>query len=175
MNYTTCSYAGLRRQRIMKSKIALRFWFYFRTGWMTYFAFIFSAVNTLVVTYYLAIERVPLLIEIFPSFAHYVGVAVIIGIPVLAAVGYTHYKRMPAYSSEVDIGIERNPYVFKLPAAGWNIDVVFPMYRLLTVMLLKLSNNEKLSEDEVNEVKKVLTNIENLSKGGWINKPKGMV
>ena len=65
--------------------------------------------------------------------------------------------------------------MFKLPAAGWNIDVVFPMYRLLNVMLLKLSNNEKLSEDEVNEVKKVLTNIENLNKGGWINKQKGIV
>ena len=157
-----------------KSKIGFRFWFYFRTGWMTYFAFIFSAINTLVVTYYLAIERVPFLIEIFPSFAHYVGLAVIIGIPVLAAVGYTHYKRMPAYSSEVDIGIERNPYVFKLQP-GWNQKVVFPMYRLLTIMLLKLSNNEKLSENEVNEIKKVLTDIENLSQGGWINKPKGMV
>ena len=157
-----------------KSKIGFRFWFYFRTGWMTYFAFILSAINTLVVTYYLAIERVPFLIEIFPSFAHYVGLAVIIGIPVLAAVGYIHYKRMPAYSSEVDIGIERNPYVFKLQP-GWNQKVVFPMYRLLTIMLLKLSNNEKLSENEVNEVKKVLTDIENLSKGGWINKPKGMV
>nr|AIF13209.1 hypothetical protein [uncultured marine thaumarchaeote KM3_60_F11] len=158
----------------MKSKIGFRFWFYFRTGWMTYFAFIFSAINTLVVTYYLAIERVPFLIEIFPSFAHYVGVATIIGIPLLAAVGYTHYKRMPAYSSEVDIGIERNPYVFKLQP-GWNQKVVFPMYRLLTIMLLKLSNNEKLNEDEVNEIKKVLADIENLSQGGWINKPKGMV
>ena len=159
----------------MKKKIIFRFWYFFRTGWMTYFAFLFSAINTLVVTYYLAIERVPFLIEIFPSFAHYVGLATLIGIPLLATVGYTHFKRVPAYSSEVDIGIERNPYVFKLPAAGWNIDVVFPMYRLLTVMLLKLSNNEKLSEDEVNEVKKVLTDIENLSEGGWINKPKGMV
>ena len=158
----------------MKSKIGFRFWFYFRTGWMTYFAFIFSAINTLVVTYYLAIERVPFLIEIFPSFAHYVGVATIIGIPLLAAVGYTHYKRMPAYSSEVDIGIERNPYVFKLQP-GWNQKVVFPMYRLLTIMLLKLSNNEKLNEDEVNEIKKVLADIENLSQGGWINKPKGMI
>ena len=81
---------------------------------------------------------------------------------------------MPAYSSEVDIGIERNPYVFKLQP-GWNQKVVFPMYRLLTIMLLKLSNNEKLSENEVNEIKKVLTDIENLSQGGWINKPKGMV
>ena len=156
------------------NKLIFRFWYFFRTGWMTYFAFLFSAVNTLVVTYYLAIESYPFLIEIFPSFAHYVGLAVIIGIPVLAAVGYTHYKRMPAYSSEVDIGIERNPYVFKLQP-GWNQKVVFPMYRLLTIMLLKLSNNEKLSENEVNEVKKVLTDIENLSKGGWINKPKGMV
>ena len=156
------------------NKLIFRFWYFFRTGWMTYFAFLFSAVNTLVVTYYLAIERVPFLIEIFPSFAHYVGLAVIIGIPVLAAVGYTHYKRMPAYSSEVDIGIERNPYVFKLQP-GWNQKVVFPMYRLLTIMLLKLSNNEKLSENEVNEIKKVLTDIENLSQGGWINRPKGMV
>ena len=158
----------------MKRKIGFRFWFYFRTGWMTYFAFIFSAVNTLVVTYYLAIERVPFLIEIFPSFGHYVAIVAIIGIPLLATVGYAHYKRVPAYSSEVDIGVEQNPYVFKL-LPGWNLKVVFPMYRLLTIMLLKLSNNEKLSEDEVNEVKKVLTNIENLNKGGWINKPKGMV
>ena len=158
----------------MNKKIIFRFWLYFRTGWMTYFAFIFSAVNTLVVTYYLAIERVPFLIEIFPSFAHYVGIAVVCGVPILAAIGYTHYKKMPAYSSEVDIGIERNPYVFKLQP-GWNQKVVFPMYRLLTIMLLKLSNNEKLSENEVNEIKKVLTDIENLSEGGWINKPKGMV
>ena len=158
----------------MNRKIVFRFWLYFRTGWMTYFAFIFSAVNTLVVTYYLAIERVPFLIEIFPSFAHYVGLATLIGIPLLATVGYTHFKRVPAYSSEVDIGIERNPYVFKLQP-GWNQKVVFPMYRLLTIMLLKLSNNEKLSENEVNEIKKVLTDIENLSQGGWINKPKGMV
>ena len=157
----------------MNRKSIFRFWLYFRTGWMTYFAFIFSAVNTLVVTYYLAIERVPFLIEIFPSFAHYVGVAAIIGIPVLASVGYIHYKRMPAYSSEVDIGIERNPYVFKLQP-GWNQKVVFPMYRLLTIMLLKLSNNEKLSENEVNEIKKVLTDIEHLNKGGWIDKPRGI-
>ena len=112
----------------MNKKIIFRFWLYFRTGWMTYFAFIFSAVNTLVVTYYLAIERVPFLIEIFPSFAHYVGIAVVCGVPILAAIGYTHYKRMPAYQSEVDISVERNPYVFKL-RPGYDIKSSFSNVR----------------------------------------------
>ena len=41
---------------------------------------------------------------------------------------------------------------------------------------IKAKESDLLKENiEVNEVKKVLTNIENLSKGGWINKPKGMV
>lgn len=158
----------------MNKKIIFRFWLYFRTGWSTYFAFIFGAINTLVVTYYLAIEKIPALVEIFPTFTHYVGWAILVGIPLLTAIGYAHYKKAPAYSSEVDIGIEQNPYVFKLPHGGWNQDVVFPMYKLLTVMLLKLSNNEKLSDDEIAEIKKVLKDIEHLSQGGWINKPKGM-
>ena len=158
----------------MNKKLIFRFWLYFRTGWSTYFAFIFGATNTLVVTYYLAIEKIPSLVAIFPTFTHYVGWAILVGIPLLTAIGYAHYKKAPAYSSEVDIGIEQNPYVFKLPKKGWNQDVVFPMYRLLTIMLLKLSNNEKLSDDEIAEIKKVLKDIEHLSQGGWINKPKGM-
>ena len=100
--------------------------------------------------------------------------AAIIGIPLMATIGYLHYKKAPAYSSEVDVGIERNPYVFKLQP-GWNQKVVFPMYRVLTIMLVKLSNNEKLTDDEMAEIKKILDDIEHLSKGGWINKPKGMV
>ena len=159
----------------MNRKIFFRFWYYFRQGWATYFAFIFSALNTLVVTYYLAIEKVPALVEIFPTFTHYVVIAVVIGIPLLTSIGYLHFKKVPAYSSEVDIGIERNPYVFKLPKDGWNAEVVFPLYRILTVMLLKISNDEKLTEDEMDEIKKVLADIDNLTKGGWINKPKGMV
>ena len=158
----------------MHKTIIFRFWLYFRTGWMTYFAFVFSALNTLVVTYYLAIERVPFLIEIFPSFGHYVTVAVICGIPLLASIGYAHYKRLPAYQSEVDIGVERNPYVFSL-LPGKESKVVFPMYRLMTIMLLRLSNNEKLDENEMNEIKKVLADIEHLNEGGWIDKPKRMV
>ena len=156
----------------MQRNLAFRAWFYFRNGWGTYFAFIFSAINTLVVTYYLAIEEIPFLLEIFPSFGHYVTIIGLIGIPLLASVGYIHFKRLPAYASEVDISVEQNPYVFKLHP-GWNKKVVFPMYGLLTTMLLKISQNEKLTEDEISEIKKVLADIDHLSAGGWIDKPRG--
>ena len=46
----------------MKSNLAFRAWFYFRQGWSTYFAFIFAAINTLTVTYYLAIEKIPIFV-----------------------------------------------------------------------------------------------------------------
>ena len=49
-----------------------RAWYYFRMGWSTYFAFIFAAINTLTVTYFLAIENYPQLLEIFPTFLQYV-------------------------------------------------------------------------------------------------------
>ena len=58
----------------MKTKILFRAWYYFRTGWATYFTFIMASVNTLVVTYYLAIEKIPSLKIIFPTFTNYVNV-----------------------------------------------------------------------------------------------------
>ena len=70
-----------------------RAWFYFRQGWSTYFAFVFAAINTLTVTYYLAIENYPFLKSIFPSFEQYIIIVVIVGIPLLIGIGYAHYKK----------------------------------------------------------------------------------
>ena len=49
-----------------KKKLGFRAWFYLRTGYAQYFAFIFAAINTLTVTYFLAIENYPFLYT--PSF-----------------------------------------------------------------------------------------------------------
>ena len=94
----------------MQKHRGFRAWFYFRNGWSLYFAFIFAAINTLTVTYYLAIEKIPSLQIIFPSFLHYIVIVIIIGIPFLVFIGYAHYKRTAAFRSEVDISIETNPY-----------------------------------------------------------------
>ena len=52
----------------MAKYTGFRAWFYLRQGWSTYVAFIFAALNTLTVTYFLAIENYPGLKSIFPTF-----------------------------------------------------------------------------------------------------------
>ena len=63
----------------MKKNIGFRGWYYFRTGWSVYLAFIFAAINTLTVTYFLVIENYPILKEIFPSFLHYIVIVSMVG------------------------------------------------------------------------------------------------
>ena len=44
-----------------------RAWYYFRMGWGYYFAFLFAAINTLTVTYFLAIEEYPFLNDLYSN------------------------------------------------------------------------------------------------------------
>lgn len=151
----------------MKKKLPFRTWFYFRQGWTTYFAFIFAAVNTLVTTYYLAIENIPALKSIFPTFFVYVIIVVGIGVPLLVIIGYIHYKKSSAYSAEADINVESYPYFYKLPP-GWNQEVVFPMYLMMTQLLVKISNNEKLTDKEIKEIKNLEEKLDLLTRGGYV-------
>ena len=50
-----------------KNNLLFRAWYYFRMGWSTYFAFILAAINTLTVTYFLAIDNYPSLKSVFLS------------------------------------------------------------------------------------------------------------
>ena len=128
-------------------------------GWSTYFAFIFAAINTLTVTYFLAIERYPELSVIFPSFPQYVLVITIIGIPLLILVGYVHYKRTLAFRSEVDVVLESNPYQLRNVVNNTiNVKLTLKMYE----MILKLSQNQKLTENEIEELTKSHKEIQDL-------------
>ena len=133
----------------MKKNIGFRFWFYFRSGWSTYFAFILAALNTLTVTYYLAIENYPVLQAIFPSFIQYVVILVSIGIPLLILVGYAHWKRTPAYRSEADIWMESNPYQARMLV---NSEMLMQINLKLLNLLIKQSKNESISNDELDEI-----------------------
>ena len=157
----------------MNENRGFRSWYYFRMGWGTYFAFIFAAINTLVVTYYLAIERVPALLTIFPNFLYYVLIISSIGVPLLIIVGYIHYKRSAAFSAEADINVEAYPYWYKLPP-GWNKEVVFPLYLQMINLMIKISKNEKLSTDETKEMSDIQKSLSTLIEGGYIGKPARM-
>ena len=149
-----------KKYSIVKKNIGYRAWFYFRMGWSTYFAFILAAINTLTVTYFLAIENYPELMAIFPSFEIYIVIITSVGIPTLIFVGYSHYKKTNVFKSEVDILVESNPILRRTTV---NADMNLRFSIKLFDLLLKLSKN-KVSEDELNDAKKTQNEIINLIK-----------
>jgi len=149
-----------KKYSIVKRNIGYRAWFYFRMGWTTYFAFILAAINTLTVTYFLAIENYPELMAVFPSFEIYIVIITSVGIPTLIFVGYSHYKKTNVFKSEVDILVESNPILRRTTV---NADMNLRFSIKLFDLLLKLSKN-KVSEDELNDAKKTQNEIINLIK-----------
>ena len=142
----------------MTENLLFRAWFYFRNGWSMYFAFIFAAINTLTVTYFLAIERVPALQVIFPSFFQYVAIVSLIGVPMLIGIGYAHYKRTKARKAEVDIGFETSTYQRRFIV---NTEIILHLNLRLIEMLMKLTHGEKLTENEIKKIQAYKEDIEN--------------
>lgn len=144
----------------MKQNLLFRCWFYFRTGWQTYFAFILAAINTLTVTYFLAIDNYPSLKTIFPSFEMYILIIVSIGIPLLISIGFVHFKRSQSFKSEADVLIESNPYQRRNTV---NSEIILRLNLKLMSMMIKISNKENFSENEINEITKLHKEILALS------------
>jgi len=144
----------------VKQNLLFRSWFYFRTGWQTYFAFILAAINTLTVTYFLAIDNYPSLKTIFPSFEIYILIVVSIGIPLLIIIGYVHFKRSQSFKSEADVLIESNPYQRRNTV---NSELLVRMNLELMTILLKVAKKEDLSDDEIEKITKLHNEIIELS------------
>ena len=136
----------------MKTNLGFRSWYYFRIGYSTYFVFILAAINTLTVTYFLAIDNYPSLKEFFPSFEQYVVIIACVGIPLLILVGYAHYKKTLAYKSEADVLIESNPYGRRDLV---NSEISVQLDLKLISLILKMSNGEKIDKNEIAEVEKL--------------------
>ena len=144
----------------MRTSTGFRGWFYFRMGWSTYFAFILAAINTLTVTYFLAVDNYPALKIIFPSFEIYVLILISIGVPLLIFIGYCHYKKTKAFRSEMDILVESNPFLRRTTV---NTDIILRFNVNLINLVLKLSK-DTISEDELNDMKKIQKEVTDLIK-----------
>jgi hypothetical protein len=142
----------------VEKNLGFRGWFYFRTGWATYFAFVVAAINALTVTFFLAIENYPSLSVIFPTFFHYIVIVVGIGVPILVLVGYIHFKKSKSFRAEADVLIETNPHIRRILQ---NTEILLPAYLKLTEIIVKLSENKKLTDEELKEVSKFQNQLNN--------------
>mgnify|MGYP001257345671 FL=1 len=139
------------------SDLIFRAWYYFRNGWSLYFAFIFAAINTLTVTYFLAIENYPVLQSIFPSFLHYVVILSATAIPLLILIGYVHWKKSGARKAEIDINYEVDPYRARTLV---NSELILKINLNLIQLTTKLVSDEKLSSTEIEKVKSLQNELE---------------
>lgn len=155
----------------MEKHLGFRAWFYFRNGWSLYFAFIFAAINTLTVTYYLAIERIPSLLVIFPSFFHYVLIVTLVGVPILIFIGYAHYKKTAAFRSEVDISMETNPYQRRMVV---NTEAILRLNLKLLDVILKSSTFEKASKEDLENITNLQNEISQLIKNRTFTNEKDL-
>ncbi len=139
-----------------KNNYAFRLWYYFRQGWSIYFAFILAAINTLTVTYFLAIDNYPGLKIIFPSFELYITILSSIGIPILIFIGYSHYKKTQGFKSEIDILIETNPYQRRILV---NTETVLSLQLKLISIIQEVAKNQDLDQNKIDELEKLYKEI----------------
>ena len=155
----------------MKHNLAFRGWYYFRMGWSTYFAFIFAAINTLTVTYFLAIENYPVLKEVFPSFMHYIVIIILVAVPLLTTIGYVHFKKSPSFRAESAVSYESNPLALRdLVNSEYNLLLSMKMLQMIT----KLSKNESFNVDELDQIQKLEKEMKNLMENRTIDNKKDL-
>jgi len=153
-------------------KFLFRCWYYFRLGYGTYLTFVIGFVSTVTTVYYLLIKNVPVLLNLFPSFTDFVIIGATLLVPAGVLFGWFHMKRTLAYSSEVDISIEANPYYYKL-SPGCASEVQYPAYLSMIKMLKRIGEKGGLlTPEEKTEIEEIEKKMEILIKGGMVGTPR---
>jgi hypothetical protein len=158
----------------MRKTLPFRAWYYFRMGYGTYMTFIVATINVMVTVYYLAIKNIPDLQLIFPNFTVWFITLIFTGGPLAVFLGWLHLKKSPAFRSETEVGVEANPYYYKLPPGFWK-DALVPVMLQTMKLNIKLLNKETLSEQEIQSLKELQNKMEHLIDGGYIGSPKHMI
>jgi hypothetical protein len=154
------------------TRLLTRFWYYFRTGYSTYLTFLLGYFSTFVTVYYLAIRNMPALLDVFPHFLTFMIVGTVIGLPSGVIIGWLHLKRTPAWTAEVDINTEANPYNYKLTPGLWK-EVFAPTYlELLRQNRKILASNNMLTDEEKQRVSELERKLEILVSGGFVGQPR---
>ncbi|MDE2590269.1 MAG: hypothetical protein KGL95_11485 [Patescibacteria group bacterium] len=123
-----------------------RLWYYVRQGYATYLVFIVAVTNLMVTSYYLAIKDIPILHNIFPSFAWFALFMVGVGLPLSLSLGYWHYKKSKAQHHQLEIEVEASPLT--------------PIFLQTYIMLQRLLMGEKLTEEDQHRMKIINDEVE---------------
>ena len=82
---------------------------YFRLGYSYYISFPLTVLNFMTVTYYLMMERIPVLKYLFPNFMTFTILLSLCLIPCSIALGYLHARRTTAMAMDSYVATRANP------------------------------------------------------------------
>ncbi len=95
-----------------------------------------------------------------------------VGLPVSVLIGWGHIKRSALWRTEIDIGVEANPYYYKL-TPGFQKDVYAPLYLEVLRLVRRLSERDRLLTQEENaKILEIEKKMETLIAGGYVGKPR---
>lgn len=153
-------------------KLLFRGWFYFRTGYGLYLAFLIGFASNLVVLFKLGIADNKYLSPIFPTLTVFTIVGLVVAVPLAIFAGLYHMKRTGAYAADASVSMEANPYVYKL-IPGKEQEVFLPLWVLTVKALAKVLDQQKtMTADERKEMEELLEKANALLKGQGVGLPR---
>jgi len=146
-------------------KLLFRAWFYFRTGYGLYLAFLIGFASNIVVLYKLGVADNKYLFPFFPSLTVFGIVALIVASPVAILSGLYHMKRTGAFAADAAVQTESNPYVYRL-VPGKEKEVMLPLMILTARGLAQVMDQLKtMTPEERSRFEDVLAKADMLMKG----------
>ena len=150
-------------------RVIQQYWYYFRTGVTYYLIFVLTLGTFVSTVYFDTIRNIFQLSVLINSFIMFILLILGGGIPLAIIIGWAHFKKTGAFQSEQEVITLANQYNYKLPQGHQRL-VYTPSSIWQIKMILKLLNNEKPNQQDLDEGKKLIESMEKLAEGGSVGK-----
>ncbi len=152
--------------------IIYRSWYYFRIGYGTYLTFPLGFIGFLALIYSFVIVPYQLNVGIFGSVAYFEAAVAIFITPAGIIIGYLHLKYTRVWQTEVDIGVEANPYNYKL-TPGKEREAYAPITLVTLQVVRKIAEKDGiLTAEEKKQLQDLESKMNTLLQGRYVTNPK---
>jgi hypothetical protein len=153
--------------------IIYRSWYYFRIGYGTYLTFPLGYIGFLALIYTYFVLPLNLNLGILTSSVYVFEIVVAIFMtPAGIILGYLHLKHTKAWQAEVEVGVEANPYTYRI-TPGKEKEAYAPITLITLQLLRKIAEKDNvLTSDEKQQLEVLESKMGILLQGKYIVKPK---
>jgi len=153
--------------------IVYRSWYYFRIGYGTYLTFPLGYIGFLALIYQYFVLPLNLNLGILTSNVVYFEIAVAFAMtPAGIILGYLHLKHTKAWTAEIEVGVEANPYNYKV-TPGKEREAYAPITLVTLQLVRKIAEKDNiLTSEEKQQLAVLESKMNTLLQGEYIVKPK---